>query len=122
MILLQNLDNEKLSYGIRSLSPMMYDVIKVKNKLIDGSYHVQIIGSPVKYYTFEILANQIQVDLINLIESRGEPLRLIIDDKYYVGMLDSKAEWTRLILRRGDPINTLYTAKLQLNISEEGSI
>lgn len=122
MILLQNLDNEKLSYGIRDLSPLQYDTIQVKNKLLDGSYHIQAIGSPMKYYTFEILSNHNQVDLINLIESRGEPLRLIIDDKFYVGMLDRKAEWTRLILRRGDPINTLYTAKLQLNISEEGSI
>lgn len=122
MILLEDLNNTKLSYGIRDLSPLQYDTIQVKNKLLDGSYHIQAIGSPMKYYTFEILSNHNQVDLINLIESRGEPLRLIIDDKFYVGMLDSKAEWTRLILRRGDPINTLYTAKLQLNISEEGSI
>lgn len=122
MILLEDLNNTKLSYGIRDLSPLQYDTIQVKNKLLDGSYHIQNIVTPLKYITFEILSNHNQVDLINLIESRGEPLRLIIDDKFYVGMLDSKAEWTRLILRRGDPINTLYTAKLQLNISEEGSI
>lgn len=122
MILLEDLEKTKLSYGIRDLSPLQYDTIQVKNKLLDGSYHIQTFGSPMKYFIFEILSNHNQVDLINSIESRGEPLRLILDDKYYVGMLDSKAEWTRLILRRNDPINTLYTAKIQLNISEEGSI
>lgn len=122
MILLEDLNNTKLSYGIRDLSPLQYDTIQVKNKLLDGSYHIQTIGEPLKYITFEILSNHNQVDLLNQAEHKGEELRLIIDDKFYVGMLDSKAEWTRLILRRGDPINTLYTAKLQLNISEEGSI
>lgn len=122
MILLQNLNNTKLSYGIRSLSPMMYDVIKVKNKLIDGSYHVQVVGSPVKYYTFEILANQIQVDVINLAVSKGELLKLIIDEKYYIGMIDGIDEWTGLVYRQQDKANTIYSAKLRLNISEEGSI
>jgi hypothetical protein len=122
LILLQNLDNEKLSYGIRSLSPMMYDVIKVKNKLIDGSYHVQIIGSPVKYYTFEILANQIQVDVINLAVSKGELLKLIIEEKYYIGMIEESEEWTLLALNRNDKTKTIYSAKLQLNVSQEGSI
>lgn len=122
MILLQNLDNEKLSYGIRSLSPMMYDVIKVKNKLIDGSYHVQIIGSPVKYYTFEILANQIQVDVINLAVSKGELLKLIIEEKYYIGMIEESEEWTLLALNRNDKTKTIYSAKLQLNVSQEGFI
>lgn len=122
MILLQNLDNEKLSYGIRSLSPMMYDVIKVKNKLIDGSYHVQIIGSPVKYYTFEILANQIQVDVINLAVSKGELLKLIIEEKYYIGMIEESKEWTLLALNRNDKTKTIYSAKLRLNISEEGTL
>jgi len=122
LILLQNLDSNKLSYGIRNLSPMMYDTIKVKNKLIDGSYHVQIIGSPVKYYTFEILANQIQVDVINLAVSKGELLKLIIDEKYYIGMIDGIDEWTGLVYRQQDKANTIYSAKLRLNISEEGTL
>ncbi len=122
MILLQNLDSNKLSYGIRNLSPMMYDTIKVKNKLIDGSYHVQVVGSPVKYYTFEILANQIQVDVINLAVSKGELLKLIIDEKYYIGMIDGIDEWTGLVYRQQDKANTIYSAKLRLNISEEGTL
>lgn len=122
MILLQNLDSNKLSYGIRNLSPMMYDTIKVKNKLIDGSYHVQVVGSPVKYYTCEILANQIQVDVINLAVSKGELLKLIIDEKYYIGMIDGIDEWTGLVYRQQDKANTIYSAKLRLNISEEGTL
>lgn len=122
MIFLEDLNNTKLSYGIRDLSPLQYDSIQVKNKLLDGSYHIQNIGEPMRYFTFEVLANHIQVDLINLIESRGEPLRLVIDDKFYMGLLDEVPDWTRLVLRRNDPLNTFYSAKLRLNVSEEGVI
>ena len=122
MILLQNLDSNKLSYGIRSLSPMMYDTVKVKNKLIDGSYHTQIIGNPVKYFTFEILSNQIQVDVINLAVSKGELLKLIIDDKYYIGMIEEIEEWTLLALNRNDKTKTIYSTTMRFNISQEGSI
>jgi hypothetical protein len=122
LILLQNLDSNKLSYGIRSLSPMMYDTVKVKNKLIDGSYHTQIIGNPVKYFTFEILSNQIQVDVINLAVSKGELLKLIIDDKYYIGMIEEIEEWTLLALNRNDKTKTIYATTVRFNISQEGSI
>lgn len=122
MILLQNLDSNKLSYGIRSLSPMMYDTVKVKNKLIDGSYHTQIIGNPVKYFTFEILSNQIQVDVINLAVSKGELLKLIIDDKYYIGMIEEIEEWTLLALNRNDKTKTIYSTTMRFNISQEGTL
>jgi hypothetical protein len=122
LILLQNLDSNKLSYGIRSLSPMMYDTVKVKNKLIDGSYHTQIIGNPVKYFTFEILSNQIQVDVINLAVSKGELLKLIIDDKYYIGMIEEIEEWTLLALDRNDKTKTIYSTTMRFNISQEGTL
>lgn len=122
MILLENLNHVKLSNGIKDLSPIMYDTIHVKNKLIDGSYHIQTIGNPIKYRTFEILSNYNQVDLINLAESKGEPLRLIENDRYYIGMLDDVVDWSRFLHRRSSKSETLYTAKIQLNISEEGSI
>lgn len=104
------------------MSPIMYDSIKVKNKLIDGSYHTQIIGNPVKYFTFEILANQIQVDVINLAVSKGELLKLIIDDKYYIGMIEEIEEWTLLALNRNDKTKTIYATTVRFNISQEGSI
>lgn len=122
MIFLESLEGEKLSYGVRDLSPVLYDSIQVKNKLLDGSYHIQNIGEPMRYFTFEVLANHIQVDLINLAECRSEPFRLIIDDKFYMGLLDEVPDWTRLVLRRNDPLNTFYSAKLRLNVSEEGVI
>ncbi|MEN6618180.1 MAG: hypothetical protein ABFC28_01550, partial [Rikenellaceae bacterium] len=70
----------------------------------------------------EILSNYNQVDLINLAESKGEPLRLIENDRYYIGMLDDVVDWSRFLLRRLSKSETLYTAKIQLNISEEGSV
>ena len=122
MIKLEKLDNTKLSYGIKSLSPILYETIKVKNKLLDGSYHIQNIGTPLKYITFEILSNHNQVDLINKAEGISEELKLIIDNKYYIGMLDGELSWNRLILRYGNKNNTFYISDIRLNISGEGSI
>lgn len=125
MITFENLEGLKLSFGIRNLSPIQYDTIQVKNKLIDGTYHIQTIGNPLKFLTFEILATHNQVELINLAESRGEDLKLIIDDKYCIGKLDnenSRAEWNRLTLIYRNKTEVNFLAGVRFVISEEGSI
>lgn len=122
MIKLENLQNAKLSSGIRNLSPIQYDVHQVKNKLLDGSYHIQTIGEPLKYITFEILSNHNQVDLINQAEYKGEELRLIIDDKFYIGKISEKLEWERVTVRYKNATQIHYTSSVIFNISEEGTI
>ncbi len=122
MIRLINLQDKTLSRGIRSLSPMQYDTIQIKNRLLDGSYHVQMIGEPAKSFTFEILSNQDQVNKINIAESIGENLRLIIDDKAYIGLIDKALNWKRVILRYKDENSTYHTASIKFNIQSEGVV
>lgn len=122
MIKLENLQNAKLSSGIRNLSPIQYETNQVKNKLLDGSFHIQTIGEPLKYITFEILSNHNQVDLLNQTEYKGEDLRLIIDNKFYKGMIDEVLEWERMTKRYKNDTNVYYMTNIRLNISEEGSI
>lgn len=122
MIKLENLQKKALSKGIKDISPIQHETIQVKNKLLDGTYHIQTIGEPLKYIEFDILANHDQVDLINKAEYQGEPLKLILDNKYYVGLLEEKLDWQRITMRYKESKNRYYTAKIRLNINEEGIV
>ena len=121
MIQLTNLSSEVLSTRIRNLSPMEYDVIMIENKLLDGSMHLQTIGDPQAYKTFEILCNDPQVALINQAWYLGQQLKLIEDDKYYIGFI-TKPDWQRFNYRHPEPNYRYYTASARINITEEGSI
>lgn len=117
MIKLTNIENTNLSSGIRSLSPIQYDSIQVKNRLLDGSYHVQSIGTPARYLTFEILATFGQVDMINTAESIGESLKLIADDKVYIGLISKEPNWKRFTKD-----SDYYVTSLKFNIQSEGVV
>ncbi len=122
MIRLENSQNKVLSRGIKDISPIQYESIQVKNKLLDGTFHIQTIGDPLKYIEFEILSNHDQVDLINKAEHQGEPLKLILDSKYYKCLLEEKPDWQRITMRYKESKNRYYTAKIRLNINEEGIV
>lgn len=121
MIKLETLQGIKISTGIKSLSPTSFEGIRIENKLLDGSKHVQIIGDPQKYFNFEILSNHLQVNIINNAYSINEMLKLIIDDKFYKGYI-SEHSWVRITVRHKIESNRYYTCSLRFDISEEGSI
>ena len=122
MIKLCDLSDKQLSKGIKSLSPLRLRSNSVKNKLLDGTYHIQTIGTPLKYFTFEILSNEDQVNHINSGEANGEDFKLIIDDKYYIGKLENEPDWNRLGKRYKDVIDRSFTTSMIFIVSEEGSI
>lgn len=122
MIYLTNKHNDKLSKGIKDLSPIQYESIQVKNKLLDGSYHIQTIGDPASYIEFVILSNHNQVATISQAQAIGEALKLIVDDKYYIGLLDDRPQWKRITMRYKDADNIYYTSPIRININEVGDI
>lgn len=121
MIKLFDLSDNALSRGIKSLSPILYDGIKIENKLLDGSTHVQTIGTAQQYLTFDILANHNQVNYINNADSIGETLKLIVDDNYYIGFC-SVPDWQRVTKRYANETDRVYTTSAKLVISESGVI
>ena len=109
------LNNMILSDVIGQISPVEHDSIEVVNQTLNGQPHVQIIGSPNKSITFEILSTSVQVDTINTLKASGAKFKLIKESTVYTGLLLDKLEWTR--------INKDYhTAVLKLNITEEGTL
>ena len=91
------------------------DIIKVKNRLLDGTFHVQTIGDrldtiKVACYTDE--ANKARLDDMYI---TNEPIKLVKENKFYVGLMDNKAEWTEFT--RG-----LYETSFDLVVRSEGLI
>ena len=69
MIIIESLEGELLSKICKEVSPIKYESIVKKNKLLNGSYHIQTIGEPLKYIEFIVIANQVQVEKIDLMET-----------------------------------------------------
>lgn len=122
MITIQRFDGQSLCLGLRNVSPVTYGGITIKNKLLDGSMHIQTIGDPIKYKTFMALANGSHVTMLNLMEARGEPLKLIEDDKYYVGLIDAPIKWDRVSSWYGDKTKERHKGDIKIAIQSEGVI
>lgn len=108
------------------LSIAIYDLIpslsghQVKNKLLDGTMHIQTIGNPIKYIKFRCVSDHYSMEQINLMEYQGQPVKIFFDDMYYIGMIDKLSEWQEQLF--GEKDTRLYTANIVVAISEEGSI
>ena len=119
MIRIEDLKGEILSKICKEVSPPKYEGIQKKNKLLDGSYHIQIIGEPLKYIEFTVIANQYQIEKIDLIETTGEALKLIEHERTYIGLIDGRIDWTRITQGYKDRSRRLYEGKIKIYINEE---
>ena len=64
MIRLTTLDGDVLSRMINKVSPIQYSSNKQINKLLDGSYHVQIIGSSLRSIEGTIVATFLKAPFV----------------------------------------------------------
>lgn len=120
MIQLRTINNDGLSMAIKNLSPEKLEGQVVKNRLIDGSYHIQSIGTPSKTREFEILSNEYQVNMINQAEAVGDQLELQVDEVIYRGFIEAQPTWRRLTIRSDKQGKRLYSTALVFNINSGG--
>jgi hypothetical protein len=118
MIIIESLEGELLSKICKEVSPIKYESIVKKNKLLNGSYHIQTIGEPLKYIEFIVIANQVQVEKIDLMETVGEQIKLIENERTFIGLIDSQIDWRRLTVGYADRKRRLYEANIKIIISE----
>lgn len=118
MIKLESLNGEPLSYICKELSPVKYETIQKTNKLLDGTYHIQTIGEPLKFIEFTVIAREKQAEKINELESIGELVRLTDIDRVFIGYLGNRVEWKRLTVGYKDRNRRLYEGRVTLIIKE----
>lgn len=71
--------------------------IKVKNQLLDGSWHIQTIGEPADRVTVSIITDYTGMELMNEKESTGELIKVVITTppRVWAGVIDAPPSWSR---------------------------
>lgn len=92
------------------------DPLIIKNRLLDGTYHVQTIGSSVKKNNLTIKVNEAGKLKIDEAFAECKPLKFETNDKYYIGTIDSKPSYSYL-KRENSP---QYSIDFSMNITTEG--
>lgn len=119
MIRLETSAGEVLSKILREVSPIQYSSNRQINRLLDGSYHVQIIGSPSRTMEGTIVSTFNQAEKLNSLIDQGSPLLLVFLEKKYLIYIDENIQWKRISFANGDMDRSLFEGKLKILIKEE---
>ena len=115
----EDLFENVLSVAIYDLFPSLKGH-QIKNRLLDGSLHIQTIGKPSKYVSFRCVTDDNSMNTINQMEFCGQEVRVFYDNKYYIGLIDRLSNWQEEIF--GEVDTRLYTANISVIVKEEGTI
>ena len=119
MIRLETSTGEILSRILKEISPIEYSSNRQVNRLLDGSYHVQIVGSALKSMEGTIVSTFNQAEKLNSLIDLGTPLVLIFLDKKYLVYADDKIAWKRINFAHGNKDKSLFEGKLRMIFKEE---
>ena len=119
MIRLETTNGEVLSKILKEVSPMRYRTNRQVNRLLDGTYHVQIIGSPLRSMDGTIISSYNQVEKLNELIDRGAPMVLLFEDKKYLVYIDEPVDWKRINFAHGNKDKSYFEGKMQMIVKEE---
>lgn len=119
MIRLETSSGEVLSTILKEISPIQYASNKQVNRLLDGSYHVQIIGSPLRSMDAAIVASHSQAEILNLLADQGTPLLLRFINKKYMVFIEDAVQWKRINYAFGNKDKSFFEGHIRMIIKEE---
>ena len=93
-----------------------YETYKVENRLLSGQYETQTIGTPARIVTINLVVlSEAAKDMIDVAEGIGEPLKVTVDSKYYIGTVRLAPIWEKLAYG-------IYRTNIVLLVSDEGVV
>ncbi len=119
MIRLETSSGEALSRILKEVSPIQYSSNKQINRLLDGTYHVQIIGRPLCSMEAKIISTFNQAEKLNNLIDQGTLLVLLFMDKKYLVYMDENIQWERINFAHGDKNKSLFKGNVKMIIKEE---
>lgn len=119
MIRLETSNGEVLSRILKEVSPMKYASNKLVNRLLDGTYHIQIIGRPLRSIESTIISSHKQADILNELIDQGTPLVLVFLGEKYLVYIDEPIQWKRINFAHGDKDKSYFEGMLLMIIKEE---
>lgn len=115
---LRKTTGEKLSLLCGVSPPSNYDQNLIKSKTLDGSYHIQSIGNPIKMKKIEVVVTRKNADIISDMYAKGELIELV-EDSEEPGE-DTEITTTCLIFEMPEweyETKTLFRTKLSLMVA-----
>lgn len=94
------------------------DVIEVKNRTLDGQWHVQTIGTAAWMLNVKASLKSAEKDQLEAIKSISDQLKVIFDGRYYVGLIDGKVDYNR----RKFTEYPMYEVTFTMLVTEKGGI
>lgn len=119
MIRLETSTGEVLSRILKEISPIEYSSNRQVNRLLDGSYHVQIVGSALKSMEGTIVSTFSQAEKLNSLIDQGTPVVLIFIEKKYLVYAEDKIAWKRINFANGNKDKSFFEGKLRMILKEE---
>lgn len=99
-----------------TLAKPKQETTEVKNRLLDGSWHIQTVGDPAKSYELEFVVYATAQETIDGYAADKTPLRLHRHGKNYIGIIDGNPDWEQLI-GSTDPAKAKYKCKIVLLVT-----
>lgn len=92
------------------------DVIEVKNRTLDGAYHIQMIGTGGTVVDVTAYATLAEKRAFDDIKRNGSIIKVTFDGQYWLGLIDGDLGWER-IPNQDSP---MFKASFTLAVTEEG--
>lgn len=92
------------------------DVIEVKNRTLDGQWHIQTIGTSATILNVKAHLRLKEKDILDTIKRNTDLLKVIFDGKYYIGLIDGKVDYER----RKFSEYPMFGASFTVLVKEEG--
>ena len=105
--LITNLVDTALSYP---------DIIEVKNRTLDGQWHIQTIGTGATVLSVKAHLKLNEKNILDVTKRNTDLLKVIFDGKYYTGIIDGKVDYER----RKFAEYPMFGASFTLLVQEEG--
>ncbi len=119
MIKLETSEGVILSRILKEVSPIIYTSNKQVNRLLDGTYHVQVIGSPIRSIEGTIISSHVQAEKLNELIDLGTPLVLFFLDKKYLVYVEEPISWKRHNFAHGNKGKSYFQGTLKMIIKDE---
>lgn len=71
------------------------DIIEVKNRTLDGQWHIQTIGDAATLLDVKVHLKSNEKMLLDYIKSTSDLLKVVFDGRYYIGLIDGKIDYER---------------------------
>ena len=94
------------------------DVIEVKNRTLDGQWHIQTIGEGATVLSVKAYMPLSGKNTMDSIRRTMELFKVIFDGKYYIGVFDGKPDFERFKFTDYPMFSTSFT----MLVLEEGTV